>query len=219
MERLFEEELKQLKEKLLEMSSLVEAALSGSMKALMDRDKKMAQTVVREDDAVNMLEIAIDDLCLRFLALHQPQAGDLRFVAASMRINNELERMGDLAVNIAQRALDLFKVLPINPPADIPKMAEASQGMLKDSINAFINNDPELARAVCVRDDVVDKLNRQVFSELLQVMCKDPKAAERSMEMILVAKNLERIADLATNVCEDVIYMVNGKVIKHHVAD
>ncbi len=201
------------------MSSLVEKALSSSVKALIDRDEAMARNVISDDNEINMLEIAIDDLCLRFLALHQPQAGDLRFITAGMRINNELERMGDLAVNIAQRSLDLLNAPPVNPPADIPKMAKASQSMLKDSINAFVNNDPQLAQNVCTRDDIVDKLNSQIFHDLLRIMTQDQKAIERSVDFILVAKNLERIADLATNVCEDVIYMVNGKVIKHHVAD
>lgn len=219
MERHFETELKQLKKKLLEMSDLVEKALSASMKALMDRDEKAAREVITEDNAINMLEIVIDDLCLRFLALHQPQAGDLRFIAAGMRINNELERMGDLTVNIAQRTLDLLKGPPIEPPADIPEMATASQSMLKDSISAFVNNDSKLAQDVCERDDVVDKLNRQIFCDSMKLMCHDQGMIERSLELILVAKNLERIADLATNICEDVIYMVDGKVIKHHIAD
>lgn len=219
MERHFDEELKQLKEKLLKMSGLTEKAINRSVEALMDRDQDMAQAIIPEDNTINMLEIEIDDLCLRFLALHQPQAGDLRFITAIMRINNELERMGDLAVNIAQRVLDIIKDSPLQPPADIPKMAEAAQGMLKDSIDAFVNNDPKLAQAVCERDDIVDTLNKQIFHNSLHTMCKDPHVIERSVDFILVAKNLERIADLATNVCEDIIYMVDGKVIKHHIAD
>lgn len=219
MERHFEEELKQLKKKLLKMSDLVEEALSASMKALINRDEKAARRIITDDNEINMLEIAIDDLCLRFLALHQPQAGDLRFIAAGMRINNELERMGDLTVNIAQRTLDLLRGPSIEPPADIAKMATAAQGMLKDSIGAFVNNDSRLAQDVCERDDEVDELNRKIFCESMKSMCHDQDAIERLMEMVLVAKNLERIADLATNICEDVIYMVDGKVIKHHIAD
>ena len=219
MERHFLEELEQLKAKILKMSGLVEEALSLAIKAFSDRDEALAQKVVDSDPTINLIEIAIDDLCMRFLALHQPQARDLRFIAAIMKINSDLERMGDLAVNIAQRTLDLLKVPPIKPPVNIFSMATAAQGMLKDSIDAFVNNDTDLAISVCKRDDFVDDLNSQIFRELLHLKAQDQTTIERVVDLILVAKNLERIADHATNISEDVIYMVDGKVIKHHIAD
>ena len=219
MERHFIEELEQLKSKLLKMSGIVEESLSLAIKGFVSRDENLANRVVTSDQTINLLEIEIDDLCMRFLALHQPQARDLRFIAAIMKINSDLERMGDLAVNIGQRTLDLLKVPPIKPPRNILAMATAAQGMLKDSIDAFVNHDTELAIQVCKRDDEVDDLNSQIFRELLHLKVQDQTTIERVVDLILVAKNLERIADHATNISEDVIYMVNGKVIKHHIAD
>ena len=219
MERHFDEALKQLKEKLLRMSSLVEEAIGTSIKALMERNAELAYKVIKADDTVNMLEIEIDDLCLKLLALYQPTAGDLRFITSTMKINNDLERIGDLAVNIGQRTLDLLKVPPLKLRIDIPKMAVASQAMLKDSLNAFVNKDSKLAYEVCKRDDEVDNLNHGIFMELLHAKPEDQKPVERVIDIILVAKNLERVADHSTNICEDIIYMVDGKVIKHHITD
>ena len=219
MERHFDEALKQLKEKLLRMSSLVEEAIGTSIKALMERNAELAYKVIKADDAINMLEIEIDDLCLKLLALYQPTAGDLRFVTSSMKITNDLERIGDLAVNIGQRTLDLIKVPPLKLRINIPKMATAAQGMLKDSLNAFVNKDSKLAYEVCKRDDEVDNLNHEIFMELLHSNPEDQKPVERVIDLALVAKNLERVADHSTNICEDIIYMVDGKVIKHHITD
>ncbi|MCK4423913.1 MAG: phosphate signaling complex protein PhoU [Candidatus Omnitrophica bacterium] len=216
MERHFDEELKKLKEKLLRMSSLTEQAISFSIKALVDRRPELADKVIKSDDAINMLEIEIDELSLKLLALRQPQAGDLRFITSTMKINNDLERIGDLAVNIAERAVNLLKAPVLKPLIDIPRMAETAQAMLKDSLDAFVNKDSKLAGSVCKRDDEVDNLNDQIFRELLTYMIQDPKTIERAVGLILTARNLERIADHATNICEDVIYMVNGKTIKHH---
>ena len=219
MERHFDEALKQLKEKLLRMSSLVEEAIGTSIKALIDRNAELAYKVIKSDDAVNMLEIEIDDLCLKLLALYQPTAGDLRFITSTMKINNDLERIGDLGVNIGQRTLDLLKVPPLRSRIVIPKMAAASQAMLKDSLNAFVNKDSKLAYEVCKRDDEVDDLNHEIFMELLKANPEDQKPVERVIDLVLVAKNLERVADHSTNICEDIIYMVDGKVIKHHITD
>ena len=219
MERHFDEALKQLKEKLLRMSSLVEEAIGTSIKALIDRNAELAYKVIKADDAVNMLEIEIDDLCLKLLALYQPTAGDLRFITSTMKINNDLERIGDLGVNIGQRTLDLLKVPPLRLRIDIPKMAVASQAMLKDSLNAFVNKDSKLAYEVCKRDDEVDDLNHEIFMELLKANPEDQKPVERVIDLVLVAKNLERVADHSTNICEDIIYMIDGKVIKHHITD
>ena len=219
MHRHFDEALKELKEKLLRMSSLVERIIGESIKALNERNAVLANQVVKSDDEINMLEIELDNLCLKLLALYQPQAGDLRFISSTMKITNDLERMGDLAVNIAQRTLDLIKVPSLKIKIDIPKMAKAAQGMLKDSLNAFVNKDAHLAEAVCKRDDEVDNLNHDIIMALLKCPSDDQASIERVVDLVLVAKNLERIADHSTNICEDVIYMVEGKIIKHHIAD
>ena len=219
MERHFDEALKNLKEKLLRMSGLVEESIGSAIKALMERNAELAYKVIKADDIVNRLEIEIDELGLKLLALHQPTAGDLRFITSTMKINSDLERIGDLAVNIAERTLDLLKVPPLKLRLNIPKMATASQAMLKDSLNAFVNKDSKLAYDVCKRDDEVDDLNHEIFMELLKARAEDQKPVERVIDLILVAKNLERVADHSTNICEDVIYMVDGKVIKHHITD
>lgn len=219
MERHFDEALKNLKEKLLRMSGLVEESIGSAIKALMERNAELAYKVIKADDAVNRLEIDIDELSLKLLALHQPTAGDLRFITSTMKINSDLERIGDLAVNIAERTLDLLKVPPLKLRLNIPKMAAASQAMLKDSLNAFVNKNSKLAYEVCKRDDEVDELNHEIFMELLNAKAEDQKPVERVIDLILVAKNLERVADHSTNICEDVIYMVDGKVIKHHITD
>lgn len=219
MQRHFDEALEQLKQKLLRMSSLVEQSIGSSIKALMDRNAELAYKVIKADDAINALEIEIDELCLKLLALYQPTAGDLRFITSTMKINNDLERIGDLAVNISQRTLDLIKVPPLKLKIAIPKMAVAAQAMLKDSLDAFVNNDSKLAYEVCKRDDEVDDLNHEIFMELLSCKPEDLTPVERVIDLVLVAKNLERVADHSTNICEDIVYMVDGKIIKHHITD
>lgn len=219
MERHFDEVLEQLKEKLLRLSSLVEESVGSAIKACLERNAELAYKVIKSDDAINMLDIEIDDLCLKLLALYQPTAGDLRFITSTMKINSDLERIGDLAVNIAQRTLDLIKVPPLKLRIDIPQMAAASQGMLKDSLNAFVNKDSQLAYEVCKRDDEVDDLNHEIFMKLLKCKSEDLTPVERVIDMVLVAKNLERIADHSTNICEEIIYMIDGKIIKHHLTD
>lgn len=217
LHRHFEEELQQLKEKLLRMSSLVEDSISLSIKSLVERDSLLANKVLDQDDLIDQIEIEIDNLCLKLLALQQPQARDLRFIASSMKIVNDLERMGDLAVNIAHRSLDLLKAPLLKPLIDIPRMAKCAQAMLKDSLNAFVNDDVQLARDVLKRDDEVDDLNVQIFRELLTYMPQEPSSIQRAVDLILVAKNLERIADHSTNIAEDVIYIVEARVVKHHM--
>jgi len=219
MQRHFDEELGKLKEKILKMSSLVEKAIHLSIKALVDRESELAQQIIKSDDQINMLEIEIDEFSLKLLALRQPQAGDLRLITSIMKINNDLERIGDLAVNISERTIELLKFPIVKPLIDIPRMAEIAQGMVKDSLDAFVNRDSKLARSVCERDDKVDNLNDQIFRELLTYMLQDPKTIERAVDLILVGRNLERIADHATNICEDVIYIVDGKTIKHHIEE
>lgn len=219
MYRHFDEELNELKEKLLKMSSLVEDAISFSVKALVDREQDLAERVIKSDDSINMLEIEIDEIVIKLLALRQPEAGDLRFITSAIGINKDLERMGDLAVNIAERTIDLLKVPPLKPLIDIPRMAELAQKMVKDSIDSFVNRDSKLAKDVCERDDEVDKLNDQVFRGLLTYVMQDPKNIETAVDLILVGRHLERIADHSTNISEDVIYMVDGRVIKHHLEE
>ena len=218
MERHFDTELKHLRQQLVNMAGLVEEAIGRAIRALVSRDATLARGVIAGDEPINMAEIEIDELCLRFLALHHPEASDLRFVTMAFKINNDLERMGDLAVNIAQRTLDLLKEPLLKPLIDIPRMAELAQAMVKDSLDAFVRHDAELARGICRRDDDVDRLNDQVFRELLTYMLQDPRSIERAVGLILVGRHLERIADHATNIAEDVVYLVQAKTIKHHVA-
>jgi phosphate transport system protein len=217
MERLFDEELKNLKEKLLRMAALVEESIELSIEGLKEQKEEPALEVLKLEEDVNLLDVEIDETCLRLLALRQPMAGDLRFITSAMKIGTELERMGDLAVNIAQRALELNKMPLLKPLIDIPRMAVLARAMVTDSINAFINRDENLARDICKRDDEVDALNDQIFRELLTYMIEDPVTIKRAVGLLLVGRHLERIADHATNIGEDVIYLVKGKTIKHHI--
>lgn len=219
MERHFDEELNKLKEKLLRMASLVEEAISHAVKALVDRNSDLAAEVIKRDDEVNMLEIEIDEQCLKLLALMQPIAIDLRFITSAMKIGNDLERMGDQAVNIAERTLELLRQPQLKPLIDIPRMATLAQKMVKDSLDAFVNKDTNLARDVCARDDQVDNINDQVFRELLTYMMGDTSTITRAVDLILIGRHLERIADHATNIGEDVVYLVEGKTIKHHIEE
>ncbi len=219
MERHFDEELNRLKEKLLRMASLVEESISRAMKALVDRNPDLAAEVIKHDEEVNMLEIEIDELCLKLLALMQPIAVDLRFITSAMKIGNDLERMGDQAVNIAERTLELLKQPQLKPLIDIPRMSTLAQKMVKDSLDAFVNKDAHLARDVCARDDQVDNINDQVFRELLTYMMEDASTITRAVDLILIGRHLERIADHATNIGEDVVYIVEGKTIKHHIEE
>lgn len=219
MERHFDEELDELKKQLLKMSAFAEEVISYSVKALVERKVDLVKKVIAVEDTINMLEIEIDELCLKLLALYQPAAIDLRFITAVMKINNDLERIGDQAVNIAERAMEIIKQPLLKPLIDIPHMAALAQKMVKDAIDALVNKDEVLARDICKRDDEVDNLNDQVFRELLTYMIQDPKTITRAVELILVGRHLERIADHATNIAEDVIYFVKGKTIKHHIEE
>lgn len=218
MERRFDEELIQLKNRLLAMAGLAEQAIGKSIRALVDREPSMAQAVTAEDAGINQLEVEIEETCLSLLARYQPEAKDLRFIAMVFKIVNDLERVGDQAVNVSERTLDLLKEPLLKPLIDIPKIAELAQTMLKDALDAFVRQDAALAREVCRRDTEVDRLNDQVFHELLVFMTRDPKTIVRAMDLILVGRNLERVADHATNIAEDVYYLVKGTSIKHHLA-
>ena len=212
----FQKELKELKENLLRMSALVEEALRNSVQSLVKRDSDLARKTFEFEDRINKMEIALDDMCLKLLALRQPMAADLRFITSAMKITTDLERMGDQAVNISERAISLNQEPQIKPYIDIPRMTEIVQSMVKDVLDAFVNRDPKLARSVCARDDVVDGLNDQVLRELLTYMMSDPKTITPAVHLMIVARCLERIADHATNIAEDVIFMVDALVIKHH---
>ncbi len=216
METHFQQELNKLKENLLKMAGLAEQAISNAVEALVQRNMSLAEKTIKEDEKINQMEILIDEWCLKLLALYQPMAADLRFITSAMRINIELERIGDLAVNIAERVISLNQEPQLKPYIDIPRMAEITQAMVKDVLDAFVNGDTTLARSVCERDDQVDALNDQVFRELLTYMMADPKTITRAVHLIIVSRCLERIADHTTNIAEGIIFMVKALVIKHH---
>ncbi|MBM3240809.1 phosphate signaling complex protein PhoU [Candidatus Poribacteria bacterium] len=213
---MLEKRISQLKEKLLFMASVVEQMIRGSIKALVERDEELAKKVIEEEEPkVNQLEMEIDDMCISLLALYQPEASDLRTVTMVMKINIDLERVGDHAVNIAERAIVLLSKPPVKPLIDMPRMAEETTRMLCDSLNSFTNADADLAMAIRPRDEVVDALRDGITRELITYMIADPKTIDRSLQLLLIARDLERVADLATNIAEDVFFMVKGETIKH----
>lgn len=212
----FEEELVKLNKKLLKMASMVQDMIAKSVKALVDRNMIMAEEVIKSDRDVNEMEIEIDNLCVKIQGLYQPEAHYLRKVMMIMKINNDLERIGDHAVNISEKAIYLADKPPVKPLIDIPRMADKSVEMLKDSLEAFVNKNTTLALAVCKKDDEVDALEKQVMRELISFMVSDPTTIERAIQLILISRDLERVADLATNISEDVYYIVHGKSLKHH---
>ena len=219
MEGHAEQEIQELRLELLQMAALAELAVAQAVKSLTDRLPDLAQEVIRNDHAINLLEIGVDERCLRIMALYQPEAKDLRFLAMALKINKDLERVGDLAASIARKALVLVQEPPLKPLLDIPRLAALARQMLKDSLDAFVKGDAEAARRVCQHDDEVDELDDQVFRELLTYMLADPQTIKRAISLIMVSRSLERVADHATNVAEEVIYMVEGKDIKHHIED
>jgi phosphate transport system protein len=219
MERHFDEELQDLKKNIIEMSSLSEEMIAESIIMLCERKGELKQRIFEKEDKINTMQIQIDDTAFKLIALRQPAASDLRFLISAIKINSDLERIGDLAVNIAERAEELLEEPPLKPFIDLPRMAEISQGMLKDAIDSFINRNSGLAKDVCLRDDTVDSLNEQIFRELLTYMFQNTKNINRAIKLTFVSKYLERIADHATNIAEDVCYMVEGKDIRHHIAD
>ncbi len=210
------EELDDVKQKLVESASLVESMIEKSIRGLTRRDEEVLMEVIRQDESrENDIEMEIDETCIHVIACYQPQASDLRTIMMVSKINNDLERMGDEAVNISEGALFLIKRPEVKPLIDIPKMAEETRRMLKDSLKSFMDEDTQLARGVCQRDDIVDGLRDQILRELITFMASDPTTIERSNHLIRISRSLERIADLSTNICEDVIYMVEGKTIRH----
>ncbi len=218
-QRHLDEELGLLKEKLFTMASLTESMIHKAVRSLTERDESLFKEVNESEEKVNHLQIEMDDLCLRLLALKQPMAIDLRFITSAMKINSELERIADLAVNITQNAAILIKQPQLKPLIDIPRMADLSQKMVRDSLDAFIRRDAELARSVLTRDDQLDALKDQIFRELLTFMISDNSTIPRALELILISRHLERIGDHSTNIAEDAIYLVQGKDIRHHIEE
>jgi phosphate transport system protein len=218
MARHFHEELDGLKQTLLAMGALVEDQIRLTMRALVDRDEALAERVIERDREVNAYDVEVDEKCVELLALHQPAAGDLRFLTTAMKIVTDLERIGDQAVNIAQRVRELNVEPQLKPYIDLPRMAELAQGMVKASLDAFVERDTALARRVCGEDEAVDALNHQIFRELLTFMMEDPKTIPRAIRLILIARFLERVADHATNIAEMVIFMVDSKMVRHTLA-
>jgi len=214
MERRFEVELQALRERLLAMGSLAETMIHKSIKALVDRDEALIQTVLAHEEEMDLLCIEIDDRAFTLLALQQPMASDLRFLVGGIKINSELERIADQAVSIALRTRVLITQPQVKPLIDIPRMAALAQEMVRKSLDAFVRRDPELARRVIDGDDAVDSLRDQVFRELLTYMMADPGTIPRALALILISRNLERIADHATNIAEDVIYIVRGEDVR-----
>ena len=218
MARHFHEELEALKQTLLAMGGLVEDQIRRVMRALLERDDVMAQEVIERDRQVNTYDVEVDEQCVSLLALHQPAAGDLRFITTAMKIVTDLERIGDQAVNIAQRALELNQEPQLKPYIDLPRMAERAQRMVKESLDAFVARDTELARRVCAEDSEVDALKEQIFRELLTFMMEDARTIPRAIRLILISRFLERVADHATNIAEMVVYMVESKIVRHTLA-
>jgi phosphate transport system protein len=218
MQRHFHDELEALKQTLLAMGGLVEDQIRRVMRALTERDDAVAQEVIERDRQVNAYDVEVDETCVNLLALHQPAAGDLRFITTAMKIVTDLERIGDQAVNIGQRVLELNREPQLKPYIDLPRMAERAQAMVKDSLDAFVGRDTELARRVRAADDEVDALKEQIFRELLTFMMEDARAIPRAIRLILVSRFIERVADHATNIAEMVIYMVEGKMVRHTLA-
>ncbi len=213
--RQYEEELRNLRNNLLKMGGMVERQIADAVQATVNRDSAMAQRVIAEDAEVNRMDIEVEELCIKLLALRQPAARDLRFITTGLKINVDLERIGDLAVNIAERALELNQEPMVKPFLDIPRMATLARSMVKDSLDAFTREDCALAEDVIRRDDQVDQLNYQIFRELLSYMAEDARTIGRGTRILFVSRYLERIADHATAIAEMVIFMVKGKTIRH----
>jgi phosphate transport system protein len=212
----FQEQLSGLKERLLVMGGLAEERVRVAMQGLVERDGVLIEEVLNGDMPVNELHIEIDDLCLKLLALHSPMAADLRAVMAAIKINSDLERVGDMAVNIGEAARRYAAHPPVKQLIDIPKMGTTAQSMLRDALDAYVRGDVQLAQLVLDEDDNLDMLKTQVFRELLNYMLQDPATIEPALDLILISRHLERIGDHATNIAEDVIFMVSGRDVRHH---
>jgi phosphate transport system protein len=212
----FQEELEHLKARLLEMGGLAEDRVRSAIRALVERDPELVDRVLNGDQPINQLHMEIDSRCFKLLALYQPMAVDLRAIVAGVKINTDLERVGDLAINIAEAGRRYLRHAPVKELIDIPRMADIAHGMLRDALDAYVKRDTELAREVLNQDDGLDALKTQVFRELLTYMLQDPHTIEPSLDLILISRHLERIGDHATNIAEDVIFMVSARDVRHH---
>jgi phosphate transport system protein len=217
MQRHIDQELADLRTQILRMGELVESQIEGSIKALVDRDADLASRIIERDTVVNTMDVEIDENCMRLLALQAPAARDLRFVTTAMKISTELERMSDISENISERVIELNEEPQLKPYIDIPRMANWTMQMVRESLDAFVRSDAALARKVCADDDFVDNLTHQLFRELLSFMIENPATITRAIRLTFIGKSLERIADHATNIAELVIYMVEGKIIRHTI--
>ncbi|MBN1625916.1 MAG: phosphate signaling complex protein PhoU [Deltaproteobacteria bacterium] len=215
----FDLELKELKEKLRSQGAFVEGAIKKAIQSLVERHSEIAEKVIEDDDIVNAKEIEIDEFCLKLLALRQPAAKDLRFITTAIKINYDLERIGDMAVNICERVLELNQEPQLKPYIDLPIMTDVTHTMVKEALDAFINEDTELAMKVTRDDEKVDHLLDQIFRELLTYMMQDPRTITRAARVLFIAKYLERMADHAVNIAELVLFMVEGKIIRHLKTD
>jgi phosphate transport system protein len=217
--RQFTIELEELNQKLLQMGGMVESAIHRSVRALLEQDRELAEEVIRDEPKINRMEMEIDGKVTRLLALRQPVARDLRFLTAALKINNDLERIGDLANHIAERSLSLMHHPLVKPMTDIPKMASLVQSMLLKCLEAFVNGDADLAHTVLLSDAEVDQVRDGVYKELLEIMQRDPSVLTAAVDLIFVARNLERIGDHATNIAEDVVFLVKGIDVRHHAEE
>jgi phosphate transport system protein len=217
--RHFEEELAQLQQRLLKMGGMAEEQMCDAVKALERRDPALVDRTLNGDEPINALHIEIDDRCFKLLALHQPMAADLRAIVAAVKINTDLERVGDLAINIAEAAKRYLDHPPVKPLIDIPRMGDIAQRMLRDALDSFVRRDTSLAETVLSADDRLDALKTQIFRELLTFMLSDPGTIEPALDLILISRHLERIGDHATNIAEDVIFMVSARDVRHHAVE
>ena len=217
--RHFQEELETLQQRLLSMGGLAEERMRDSVRAVAQRDPNLVEQVLVGDEPINALHIEIDDRCFKLLALHQPMAADLRAIVAAVKINTDLERVGDLAVNIAEAGKRYLQHPPVKPLIDIPRMGDIAQGMLREALDAFVRRDTELAQHVLAADDQLDELKTHIFRELLMFMLSDRATIEPALDLILISRHLERIGDHATNIAEDVIFMVSARDVRHPTAD
>jgi phosphate transport system protein len=215
----FQDELEQLKTRLLEMGGLAEDRVRSAVEGLVERDTALVDRVLGGDVPINQLHIEIDSRCFKLLALHQPMAVDLRAIVAAVKINTDLERVGDLAINIAEAVRRYMRHAPVKELIDIPRMADIAQGMLRDSLDSYVRQDVSLAQRVLNEDDELDALKTQVFRDLLTFMLQDPSTIEPSLDLILISRHLERIGDHATNIAEDVIFMVSARDVRHHAGE
>jgi phosphate transport system protein len=214
-DRTFEEQLGHLRASILEMGGLVEDQIAQAIRALIGRDEALARATIERDHTVNRLDVEIDDLCIKILALRQPAARDLRLITTALKVTTDLERIGDLAAHIAERALEIMAEPDLKPYIDIPRMSDQARDMVHQALDAFVREDVELALAVCAADDAIDQLHAQLFRELLSFMAEEPKTIRQAMRLLFVSKALERIADHATNIAEMVIFLVRGRSIRH----